>query len=214
MAKKTPPLLIRGRFTLKMPWVAVPTKLYTVIAIRQFKDIYDAGIDVYSQYYQPMGLTDGAPYGAETFSFQSEVSQLANIVTLYADDGETIFVPDTWILKYPDSGDVKYSHVVLSLSAGAVPDYLDFSALKTMLANLVAQTTGVVVTVNEHRAPSTTQPTAAEHEVLEAARIGAITLLETDYARALRLQAVIDRQNQERATLIAILEDNSLWPPP
>lgn len=214
MAKKTPPLGARGRYTVKSPWTTNPGKLYTCVAIRSFSDIYELGFDVYDTYYVPMGLTNGTVSGGQTFSFNAEKTIGANIITLRSDDNDDdfIYIPDTYILSYPDVGEVRYSHMVLSASLGALPDYLDLASVKDAVRNVIAQHYGVVPTVNEHRAPSVSNPTRLQHESLEAARIGAITLLETDHAKYLRLQGQnLLLQNQINA-LTAILQTNNLLP--
>lgn len=213
-AKKTPPMYARGRYVLIAPWDAdiVPTKLYRTIAIRSFKDIYEDGLDVEEQFYTPKGLIDGQLYAGSPFSFQEEKDALANIITLISDDGQFIYVPDTYIASYPDMSDVKYSQVIVSFNFGAIPDYHNLNAIKTAMANLAASNIGIIPEVNEHRAPSANTPSGAQHDAIEAARLGAITNRETDYvkwkkleAKIVQMQATIDAQTQ-------ILEDNGWLP--
>lgn len=195
--KLTPPLHAYGRYVLKAPWSANPSVLYTCAAIRSFDDIYKLGKDVYNTYYVPMGVTNGAVIGGSAFSFESEKLLRPSIITLLGDDNTVIYVPDTFIAKYPDLADVKYSHMVLSISLGALPDYLDLGALKTGIAGVVAQTTGVVATVIEHRAPSTNNPTSTQHDILEAARLAGITTNETLTARLLRTEQALQVAQQK-----------------
>jgi hypothetical protein len=208
--KNTPPLRARGRYVLRNPWVANPGKLYTNMAIRTFEDVYELGTDVYETYYVPMGLANGTVVGGTPFSFATERNLQPNIITLEADDGEIIYVPDTFIQSYPNMGEVKYSHVILAVTLGALPDNNDLSYVKDEIQSLVAQIYGVNATVQEARAPSTGNPTAIEHEALEAARAAAITLLETDRAKALRLQAEKTLLQGKINTLLAILRANNI----
>lgn len=212
MPKRTPPLGTKGRYVLRTPWSTNPTMLYTCLAIRSFDDIYKLGYDVYSTYYVPMGLTNGAVVGGLTFQFDAERNATANIITLRATDGTYIYVPDTYIASYPDMSEHTYSHMVLSVSLGALPDYLDLSAVKDAVSGIVAQTFGLTPTVKEHRTPSTANPTAAQHEAMEASRTAAITLLETDHARALRYQGLNLVLQDKINALTAILSANNLLP--
>lgn len=212
MAKKTPPLLAKGRYTLVAPWVANPNMLYTCMAIRAFEDIYKLGYDVQTIYYHSRGLVDGSIITSPAFVFATERTKQPNIITLVGDDGSVIYVPDTFIASYPNLSEVKYSHMVLSVSLGALPDYLDLNAVKAAVSGLVAQTTGVTPTVLEHRVPSTENPTAAQHETLEVTRLAAITLLETDHAKVLRLQAEKTLLQAKINTLVQILQTNNLLP--
>lgn len=212
MPKRTPPLSTTGRYVLRTPWSTNPAMLYTCLAIRSFDDIYKLGYDVYSTYYEPMGLTDGAVVGGVPFQFSNERTAKANIITLRAADGTFLYVPDTYVASYPDMGEHKYSHMVLSVSLSALPDYLDLAAVKDAVSGIVSQMFGLVPIVKEHRTPSTTNPTAAQHEAMEAARTAAITLLETDHARALRYQGLNNVLQDKINTLTAILSANNLLP--
>ncbi len=177
----TPSIRQRGRYTLKLPWVADPGKIYECEAIRSFDDLAKLNVDVYETFYLPAGLQNGQVYAGVPFSFESEKSADANIVTLRSQDGDYIYVPDTYILSLPDMSGVHYDQIVLSMNLGAVPAYLDLSALKTDVGNLAEAMIGKDVTVLEHRAPSTNQPTAANHDVMEAARTAAISITKTHY---------------------------------
>lgn len=211
--KKTPPLLTKGRYTVSAPFTVSPTSIYTCVAIRSFADIYQLGFDVYETYYEPMGLVNGTNMGTYTFDFNVERNKQPNIITLRSEDGTFLYIPDTYITSFPDMGDVLYNHIVLSVSLGALPDYLDLSSLKAGIQSLTAQHFGVAsAVVSEHRSPSTNNPTRTQHETLEAARLGAITLLETDRAKALRLQNDVNLLNAKIAAMTAILDANGLLP--
>lgn len=200
--KRTPPLLTRGRYQLKMPWQADPAKIYVCHAIRSFKDLYEREIDPFAEYYEPRGLDQNA--------FDEDVAAKANIITLIAEDESIIYVPDTYIVSYPDMGNYKYSHMVLSVSMGPLPDYLDLSYLKGQVSNLVSDVIGASPEVNEHRAASTGAVSPDQHETLEAARLASIELRETDYARLQDALITIDDQSQKIQTLEQILIDNGL----
>lgn len=208
--KKTPPIFAKGRWVLKLPFIANPTKLYTCIAIRSFADVYKLGTDVYRVHYLTMGVADGVTVSGNPFNFVAERLNNPNIITLQADDGETIYVPDTFILRFPDMGDVKYSHLVLSVSVGAVPDYLDMGELKDAVAQAVASRMGFVPTVREHRAPSTDNPTPAQHEAIEAARLASLDLLETDAAKVAKLLGISAKKQQTIDGLLKVLRSNGI----
>lgn len=212
MIKKTPVVQLKGRYVLIAPWTTNPTKLYTCVAVRSFPDIYKLGIDVYSIYYVPRGMTNGTVIGAETFQFENEVRNKVNIVTLLSDDNEVIYVPDTFIAAFPNMAEVPYSHLVLSFSIGAIPDFVPIEALKTVLRDTVAQHLGLIPVVNTHRLPTDTQPNGLQHDVLETARVGSIALLETDRAKTIRLQDEVNRLRQQNQQLIAVLQANGNLP--
>ena len=208
--KKTPPIFAKGRWILRLPFIANPTKIYTCIAIRSFADVYKLGQDVYRVFYLTMGVTDGGAIAGLPFNFIAERQLKPNIITLQADDGETIYVPDTFIQRFPDMGDVKYSHLVLSVSLSAVPDYLNLEEVKDAVAQTIASRFGFVPQVREHRAPSTDNPTPEQHEAIEAARLASLDLLETDAAKVAKLLGISAKKQQTIDGLVKVLRSNGI----
>lgn len=206
MQKKTPALKSKGRYTLVEPWIANPAILYTCESVRSFEDIGRLGTDVYKTYYESMGVTNGTIWGGGLFDFRDEYNNNVNIITLLGDDNSVIYVPDTFIANFPDLSEVPYSHVILSFSIGAIPDSLLLDTLKSSVSALVAQQLGLIPVVSVHKLASDVNPTSSEHAALEAARLGAITLLETDRAKATRLTAENDLLRQQNQSLVAILQ--------
>jgi len=195
----TPLIRQRGRYSLKLPWVADPTKIYECEAIRSFDDLAKLNINVYETYYLPAGLQDGQLYAGSLFVFEDEQAADANIITLRSQDGDYIYVPDTYIVAPPVITTAVYDRIVLSMDIGSTPQELDLSALKTDIADLAESMLGVTVVVKEHRAPSINQPTDSDHIILEAARLSAINLSKTHYrllqeeiAKNAKLQETID----------------------
>lgn len=205
MSTITPPLNTRGRYILKAPWSADPKVVYTCKAIRSFEDLYKLGQDVERTYYHLMGLTPESG-----FSFAEEQQREPNLITLMGSDGSVIYVPDTYISSYPDTDVVNYQHVVLSASLGALPDYLDLGALTHEVGTLIASMMGVSVEVKPMICPSINVPTREQHETLEAARTGSITMFENDYTRVAE-ERLKNQKLQEKVDLLTdILVKNNL----
>lgn len=203
--RMTPPIQCRGRYILRTPFVAVPTMAYTSIALRKFQDIEELGDDVFALYYEPVGL--------EKADYTNDARDDAIIVTLCDEVGNYIYVPDTYIVRYPDMGDVKYQHVVLSISLGAIPEYVPLDSLKQMISSLASDSIGVANVVSEHIAPSRAVVTPEQHELAEIARTAAIVMRTSERAELLKekdKRIVLEEQN---LVLIQILKDNGLLPP-
>lgn len=181
MAKITPPLLAKGRYTVRAPFEVKETSIYTCIALRKFEDIVELGEDVYQTYYQPFGLT--------TAVYQLDVRAGAVIVTLQDPYGEVLYIPDTYILTYPNMGDITYHHVVVSVSLGPLPTTVPLDYLKQQMASIASDVTGVDAIVREHIAPTIGAVTPTQHEILEAARVLRVTNRETDRAKVLAAAA-------------------------
>lgn len=205
VSRITPSVGSKGRYTLSLPWTANAAKLYECEAIRSFDDIYELGVDVYQEYYVPMGLVDNTVVGGNLFLFKEQRDANVCIITLRStDDGEYIYVPDSYISNSPVSNVKPYSHIVLSVDCGPLPDNLDLTALKSDLSDLAKGYLGITTPGNlvlENRAASTNQPTAIEADALETARLAAVTIKKS--FQQLHLEEVA--KNQRNEEIIAAL---------
>ena len=172
--KHTPQMYARGSYELKNPWVASANKVFTCIASRSFEDIYKQGEDVYKTYYQNY-ILDGSTVNGQVFNFDEEAQSLPNICTLRSEENEIIYVPDTYILSFPNTTLVPYSNVVLGLSLGPLPDEMDLISINAVLVDNIKKYFGITAEVTTMRIPTSTNPTPEEHEQWEESRKGAIT---------------------------------------
>lgn len=195
MARNTPPLHAKGVYTLLTPWTGVSDSLYKCIAIREFADFTARGESVFDRFYAPKGLV--------LADYEEDLAADAHIITLVSDTAPTIYVPDTYITKFPDLTGVEYKRIVLSVLLGPLPDTVDLIHLKASIASEASDITGVDAEVTEHVVPHAGVVTADQHATLEAARQAAITNRTTDRATVISQQATIDAQ----ATRISQLED-------
>ena len=198
--KHTPQMYARGNYELKAPWSANAKNIYTCIAIRSFEDIYKQGEDVYATYYAKY-LMDGETVNGSIFSFAEEAKALPNICTLRSEDNELIYVPDTYIVNYPNTTYVPYSNVVLGLSLGPLPDELDLISVAAMLVDNAKKTYGITTEVTTMRLPTTTNPTPEEHEQMEEVRKGSIV---TNTSGEERLELALATIEEQRTYIIQL----------
>lgn len=204
MDRKIPPIGTRGIYSLKAPWSAEPTILYTCIAIREFEDLENLGTNVYETYYAPMDLTED--------DHREDQSKGAVIVTLASDTTAPIYIPSSYIASYPNLSYRNYQHVVLSASLGPLPDYIDMTFAREQLASVLADVIGKTPTVNVSIAAMYGMVSPQEHEALEAARQAAIASRTTDRAKLLAVQQQNAQLMQRLAILENICKDNGLIP--
>lgn len=204
MAQHTPPLHAKGIYQVAAPFVLQSATLYECAAIRDFEDLIQQGVDIWATYYQPVGLTQQ--------NYQSDLAAGANIVTLMADSAPVVRLPDTYINSYPDSGNVPYSQVIISLSLGPLPDALDLTFAKQQIAAAASSVIGLEPTVNVHLAPSTGVVTQAENDANEIARQAAITNRVTDAAKVIQLQAQLTATQTQYNALIELCKAKGVLP--
>ena len=199
MALKTPPLHAKGVYKLLTPWSLPNTVIYECIAIRDHTDFLERGEDVFALFYEPKGLTEA--------DFNADKALGVNIVTLASGSLPVVHVPDTYIEAYPDFDTIPYKSVVLSISLGPLPDQFDLAFMKTQMAALASDVTGVVSQVNLHVLPSLDVVTRDQHTALEVIRQAAISNRTTDRARLLAAQSQIASLQTRIAALEQIVID-------
>lgn len=181
MPKFTPPLNARGIYTLRAPFPDITTKIYKCTAIRSLRDYVELGKSAFEEVYQPAGLTEA--------DYTADLQEQANVITLTSEEFPTLYVPDTYISKYPDLEYVRYSNLVISASLGALPDDLDLTLLQQQVAGVISDVIGVMPVVRLHRYGGSGVVTMQQHQLNEASRQAAITNRLTDRARVIALQA-------------------------
>lgn len=173
-----------GIFNLKIPFnsLLVPQTIYTCQSVRKLSEIAANGDDAYLEYYQPLGITQT--------DFDNDKKLDITILSLVSDTGQWVYVPDSYILSYPNINGVTYIAIMLGISLGALPVTKDLSALKTIITNVVKDTIGINSIVQE---VAVSVPTIVPHTdsvVIEAARTTQISIVKSD--RALLNKANID----------------------
>lgn len=211
--QRTPPIRVRGSWSLRSPFAVPVTGEYTCIAIRSFKDMYAAGEDPYTDIYQPLGLVNGSTVDGSIFNIRTEELKGINIVSLTDRLGNIVHVPDNFILSYPNSTSIQYEHLILSCSLGALPSSIDTTLAETAVAEQVKNYFGIAnPVVKVSRVASTMNPTYEEHLAMEQARIAAIAI---DDSAENQIQTLLDKnellQNTVN-TLTQILIDANLMP--
>ena len=202
MAGVTPPLLTRGRYTLVTPFTALPTTLYTCAAIRTMPECQIHGEDVLNDIYIKAGLTKA--------DFDRDSKAGSKIVTLLSEDSVPIYVPDSYIESYPNYDAVPYSHTVLSIDLGALPDFVSLANLQLEISALTSDVVGKESKVTVHRGASTGLVTPEQHEVAEVARVAAIKRRTTYRAENVRLEREKAALLEQNRILMQLLKDNGL----
>lgn len=203
MSLKTPKIYARGKWTISSPFTVPSTSIYTCMAIRSIDDLIARNIDPYAMFY--------APNGIDTTKYEQDVDNLVNIITLMSDIEPMVYVPDTYILSYPDITVVPYRHLVLSLSMGAVPDTLVLDDLINKVKEYSLSSIGIdpTVKINQNNVISEGLDLTA-HQVYENNRLANIVNNKSNYQLLTEANARIDELNTYILALEQIVKDNGL----
>lgn len=206
MSRLTPALNSRGRFVVASPYDQDirGTTIYTCIALRKFEDLAQLGENIYRRYYQPFGLSPEI--------FERDQRDRVVIVSLQDNVGNIRYVPDSYVLSFPNQGDTAYSHLVISTSLGPLPSYVDVAFLQQQIASLVSDLIGVEPEVHVDVVPMLESVTPEQHEVLEAARLSRIETRTTDRARFIDANRRVIGLQEQVNVMKQYLVDNNLLP--
>lgn len=193
MAHVYPNIGARGDWKLSLPFVTAKDVVHTCIAIRYLTELLREGVDPYAKYYSDHDIPRN--------QYEDDLANNGAIVTLVSELEVRIDVPTSYILSYPDENIVPYSHVVLSISLGAIPDELNLTFLKQQIVLAANEVAGLNAEVKEHVIPTTGLITRARHEVMEQLRQAKITNRVTDRVRVKQLQDQLAQERAIRATL-------------
>jgi hypothetical protein len=199
-----PDISTSGVFTLTAPFNSLLTAnaSYTCLAVRQLEDIIASGNDPYQMYYVPQGISQD--------QYNSDLALGVCIVTLQASSGAVVYIPSSYIASYPSKGGVPYTNLMLAVDLGAMPNYVDLTYLKQQITDLVKTTIGLTdVLIQTVVVSPTTNISAADHAVAEAARRANITNTVTPGAQVIALTAQLEAMQLAYANLEAFLQANA-----
>lgn len=204
MSRLTPALNSRGRFVVSDPFNAQikGTAIYRCVALRKFEDLVQLGENVYKKYYQAFGLSEAV--------YQNDVRNNVVIVSLQDAGGRIYYVPDSYVLTFPNQGETPYDHRIVSCSMGPLPAYVSTAFLEQQIAALVSDLIGIEPKVHVDTIPMLSSVTPEQHEVLETARLSRIENRQTDRARVIQLGLANQALQEQVNVMKQYLVDNEL----
>jgi len=198
MANIVPPIGSKGLFLLRIPFVANPSIIYHVGAIRSFEELISRGIDPVKLVYTPAGLTDA--------SYAEDAAAGALILTLLSDTLKPLYVPTTYVDSYPNMGVVPHSWLVATVDCGILPDTYDTTRLTQAIQRAVSEDIGVGSTVFIARAPTTDAITQDQYVQNLAARNAAIKNRTTDFVLLQTARSDIANLTQSNQALVDLVQ--------
>lgn len=203
MANLIPQLGATGIYTLIDPFDAQIRSgvTYTCVGVRRLTDFVTIGRDPKTLYYDANELDESI---WERDSNDPETC----IISLTSKSGQWIYVPSSFIASYPDIGGVPYTVRVLGINLGAIPDTLDLSNLLTNVQNLVKDTIGVDSVAKTVAASDTKIISKEDSDAIESARQDLITINQTDRARVLELETLVQTQKDQIEALQDYIENH------
>ena len=197
-----PPLGASGVYTLRAPFnnKLQANTSYRCDAIRRLNDFIELGVDPYEEFYAPMQIP--------RTSYESDIGHNVSIVSLVSQNNHWVYVPSTYITSYPNVNGIPYVSLLLGVSLGAIPHYMDMTGLSAAISNLVRDTIGVVPQIRQVAVSDVTHLSQRDHDSVETNRQQAINNTQTDRARAIALQQENAALRQQLNDLQAYIRNN------
>ena len=162
MSNRIPRFNATGKWELRAPYSCSLTKSYRCAAIENFPALEHEKIDIHSRFYAGKGLPVSV--------FNADRSASVVIVTMIAEDGEVIYVPSSYIIKFPNSLSVPHLYTVLSVDMGLMPTDMDYHSLVTEVNNLVQEMVGVTTETHVNVIPGENFISEEEANTMKNAR--------------------------------------------
>lgn len=193
----TPPINASGIYTAYAPFTLPLNIVYRCDAIRTFKELIKKGINVYTTYYEPHGLSEAV--------YQADYDLNASIVTLVDGAGGFLYIPNTYIESYPGDAGVTYNRKVLVIELGMLPTQMDVDYIFPLVEDLVHKNLGVANNASVVTAPYTGVITHDQHVTLEAARLVAIRNYKTIQEQLVETKKQLAAYQTQNDQLMAVI---------
>ena len=153
-----PTIGTKGRFTFKSPFdnEKYNGKEYTVVAIRELKELSDSGEKPYEGIYQIMSISQA--------EYENDLINNVPVLVITDDSGKYLYVPADLVEGMPDITGVKYQEIIVAASLGLIPLDFDIAQLKTEIIDTIKNGFGVTTTVEEVRGSAIKYVTETDHK--------------------------------------------------
>lgn len=197
MAGVSPPINARGKYGLISPFSTEPGAIYTCEGIEGIEALESRDIDVFAQFYSPVGLTAA--------DLKSDRLNNIDIITLMSSTAETIYIPSTYIATFPATASVKYAHTIVGLDLGALPVGTDVNSMLSELSATTKSFVGITPEIRIMLSDITTAVDYQEYATLEKARQAEIDYSSTLSVQLRDTQRRLETLQQENDALVEAL---------
>lgn len=165
----TPDIGSSGKYTYKAPYDTLGNNQteFRCMSIKTLVDCISSGEDPFKKYYEPYKLTQQ--------DYKKDLLEGASIIGLQSTVGQWLYIPNSYLLSFPDVSGVRYVTMVLAANIGAIPETMNLDILISEIEDVVMSRLGITPEV---RPVITSQPALigyADHSKMENARLNAVS---------------------------------------
>lgn len=184
----TPPINALGQYVVRPPFNIPAGAIYKCEAINGFEALEKDGINVFSKFYTPFGISQDI--------FNTDRINGIDIVTLISATHPTVILPSSFIVSFPNITAIPYNNVFLVMDLGILPDKTELRAGIDYCKEVIEDFHGVTPTVQVVAHPIAGLIDSSQHESLVNARIAKMKERDTVYKQFQDAQVKIAAQQQ------------------
>jgi hypothetical protein len=149
---------------------------YEVTGLQTLQASSAGNVDPYALYYEPFEISRER--------FAEDVADKVCIVSLRSSDGETVYVPNSYLESLPVATGVPYGTMLVTVNLGALPQDLSLQYFMTKLAEMARDLMGVQnAPVRAMLASTLTSLSLEDAAAIEGARKAIMENVVTDAAK-------------------------------
>ena len=156
--------------------------------------------EYYSNNEDPKALIYDA-YKIDEAIFKAHQVEDMTIACLQSEKGHWLYVPVSYILKYPDPNGIAYRTMAISISLPALEEGIDLNLIENSFKDTVKAYLGVNSISKVIYTSRATVVTEVKHKATKASRQVAASMDETDASRYIRAKSTIDEMSKKIAEL-------------
>lgn len=202
----TPEIGSSGKYEYKTPFDTLGNNQteFTCMSVRRLADCIALGEDPFKKYYKPYKLTEA--------DYQKDIADNVSIIGLQSTVGQWLYLPNSYLLSYPDVSGVRYVTMVLAANIGAVPETLDLESLASDVGDIIRAKIGVTA---EIKPVITSQPALVSHDDhtrLENARKNSISSDPPLSLKVIELLSTVSQLMEQNKVLSDFIKSRNLTP--
>ncbi len=163
-----------GFFELSSPFdnLMAPGERYICKAIRKLSQYYSNNEDPKTDIYDK--------YRINSDIFDAHKVEDISVACLQSEKGHWLYVPVSYILKYPDPNGIPYRSVSLVVALPAIPVNTDLGYVETAIKSLIAEYMGINTAIKPVETSRVVLVSSDQHRNTQAIRNANITVTGTD----------------------------------
>lgn len=192
MSRLLPSIGMSGTWVTVNPvdLIVLSDVIYTCRAVRSISDFLAQDIDPLAKVYQPLGLSEA--------QYRQDYLDNAYIVSLQASDESWIYVPFTFIEKYPNGTGTIYNKSSLVVSLPGLPINQNYDLLSDRISEVVSDILGVDTDIKLVTIGDEYLVTPDDHTVNLALRQGNVSAFSSKHAQI----RALEHENQRLQDLL------------